>query len=288
MIILAAMCAWQFFGINNIKDLCQTRSSYGMGLNANQQKKILNLLRSKMEEKIEKYSRETSSMPFLTRLIQNDERVASYSLIHSWATTLGQSMYEELAVIISQGNCDESDNHVKMGGGISDSRKTVINGIMRDLRNGTREPDKIKESKEILATSNKGEKFQKEGNIADFYMSRNKQEYYFEIKTVKPNIDVFTASKKKMLDWVARKDKDIKSIVALPYNPYAPKPYARFTEQNLYDKKEEFLVGKEFWDFLGGKGVYEELLDLFDKVGKEYKTKLNKMLTEVGKIASRV
>ena len=70
-------------------------------------------------------------------------------------------------------------------------------------------------------------------------MNRKKQEYYFEIKTVKPNIDVFTASKKKMLDWVARKDKDIKSIVALPYNPYAPNPYARFTEQNLYDKNEE-------------------------------------------------
>ena len=259
-----------------------------MALSNTQQKNILNLLRSKMQEKIDKYSRETSSMPFLTRLIQNDERVASYSLIHSWATTLGQSLYEKLAVIISEGNCDESDTHVKMGGGISDLRKTVINGIMRDLRNGTREPDKIKESEEILATSNKGAKFQKEGNIADFYMNRNKQEYYFEIKTVKPNIDVFTASKKKMLDWLARQEIDIKSIVALPYNPYAPKPYARFTEQNLYDKKEEFMVGKDFWDFLGGDGAYEELLELFDKVGKEYKTKLNKMLTDIGKKASRV
>ena len=48
------------------------------------------------------------------------------------------------------------------------------------------------------------------------------------------------------------------------------------------------MVGKEFWDFLGGEGAYEELLDLFDQVGKEFKTKLHKMLKETGKLAARI
>jgi len=259
-----------------------------MGLSNNQKKKILILLRTKMDEKITTYSRETRSMPFLSRLVQNDEIVASYSLMISLATTLGQSLYEKLAVIIAQENSAKCASHVKLGGGISSQRKLKIEEIMRDLRNGTRNPDKIKETNEILSVSNKNSKFHKEGNIADFYMTRNGQEYGFEIKTVKPNIDVFTASKKKMLEWVAIRDKKIKSIVALPYNPYAPKPYERFTEQNLFDKNEEFMVGKEFWDFLGGEGAYEELLDLFDQVGKEFKTKLHKMLKETGKMAARI
>lgn len=28
-------------------------------------------------------------------------------------------------------------------------------------------------------------------------------------------------------------------------------------------------MGKEFWDFVGGKGAYEELLGVFKEVGEE-------------------
>jgi len=254
-----------------------------MTLSRIQEEKILQLLRTKMEEKIMHYSRETTSMPFMTRLVQDDELVASFSFMISLATTLGQSIYEKVAEIVASERSEESISHVKIGGSISPARKKIIGEIMNSLRNGEKLPDRKKESHQILSASNTNAAFQKEGNIADFYMKRNGQEYYFEIKTVKPNIDVFTASKKKVLEWVAIKNKEIKSIVALPYNPYAPEPYERFTEQNLLDRKEEFMVGDEFWDFLGGKGTYEQLLKLFEIVGVEYKTKLHQMLKDASK-----
>lgn len=241
-----------------------------------------------MEEKIKNYSRETTSMPFMTRLVQDNELVASFSFMISLATTLGQSIYEKVAEIIASETAEVSASHVKLGGSISPARTKIIGEIMNSLRNGEKDPDKKKESRQILAESNANATFQKEGNIADFYMKRDGQEFYFEIKTVKPNIDVFTASKKKMLEWVAIKNKEIKSIIALPYNPYAPEPYERFTEQNLLDKKEEFMVGDEFWDFLGGKGTYDQLLGLFEIIGKEYKTKLRAMLKEASKKIGRV
>jgi hypothetical protein len=40
-------------------------------------------------------------------------------------------------------------------------------------------------------------------------MKKDGIEHYFEIKTVKPNIDVFEKSKTKLLEWVARRRKAV-------------------------------------------------------------------------------
>lgn len=61
-----------------------------MALSNSQKDKILMLLEKKIDDKLRRYARETSSMPFLTRLIQDSEKVAAYSFIHSIATTLGR------------------------------------------------------------------------------------------------------------------------------------------------------------------------------------------------------
>jgi len=90
-------------------------------------------------------------------------------------------------------------------------------------RNGERESNIEHEIQEILSADPSNGKVQKEGRIADFYMKRDGIEQYFEIKTVKPNIDVFTKSKSKLLEWVARKRFAVKVFLAFPYNPYHPK-----------------------------------------------------------------
>ena len=115
----------------------------------------------------------------------------------------------------------------------------------------------------------------------DFYMKKNGKEYYFEIKTVKLNIDVFTKSKRKLLEWVARRRKPIKVFLALPYNPYHPKPYDRFTEQGVLERKKEFLVGKEYWDFIGGNNTFKDLLTLFDEIGKQFKIKIQQKIKTI-------
>jgi len=71
-----------------------------MTLNENQINEIKNLLRSKLNDKLSKYVRETTSMPFLVKLMQDSEKVASYSFIHSLATTLGMSVYEKISEIV--------------------------------------------------------------------------------------------------------------------------------------------------------------------------------------------
>ena len=114
-------------------------------------------------------------------------------------------------------------------------------------------------------------------------MKRDGQEHYFEIKTVKPNIDVFEKSKTKLLEWVARRRMPVNVYLAFPYNPYHPEPYSRFTEVGMMDAPHDFLVGEEYWNFIGGENTFSDLLDTFDQVGKTFKEKLEFKFKEIAK-----
>ena len=254
-----------------------------MSLSSNQKTEIKDLLVQKITDKLKRYARETTSMPFLTRIMQDSEKVAAYSFIHSVAITLGMSIYEDVSKIIAKENSEEAFTKMDIGGVLSKDQKSTIANIVRELRNGERKANKEQEIKEILTSSSENGKPQQEGRIADFYMKRKEIEYYFEIKTVKPNIDVFTTSKAKLLEWIARKRKPVKTILAFPYNPYYPEPYVRFTEQGLLERGEEFLVGEEYWDFLGGENTFKELLEEFDVVGKRFKEQIIEKIKQVAK-----
>lgn len=252
-----------------------------MALSQEQKIKIKDLLTEKIESKLKEYGRETTSMPFLARLIQDNEKIAAYSFIHSLATSLGMSIYEDVSVIIASENSQEAFRNYGVGGAISPSQKAVISKIINGLREGKRKSDIQQEAKEVLSASSLGGEFQKSGNIADFYMKRDNKEFFFEIKTVKPNIDVFESSKTKLLEWIARRRSSVKVFLAFPYNPYHPKPYSRFTEVGMMDHPNDFLVGDEYWNFIGGENTFPQLLEEFDKVGKEFKEKLGQKFKKI-------
>jgi hypothetical protein len=254
-----------------------------MPLTENQKENIQILLRKKLDKKLLKYGRETVSMPFLSRLIQDSEKIAAYSFIHSIATSLGMSIYEDVSKIITRETSDECFTRYGVGGVISDEQRIKIANIVKRLRSNPGTANIKSEIDEVLQASAENGEFLKSGNIADFYMRRNGEEYYFEIKTVKPNIDVFEKSKTKLLEWVARTRRRVNVFLAFPYNPYHPEPYSRFTEVGMMDPLNDFLVGEQYWDLLGGENTFNDLLSTFDSVGKEYKERLNKKFIEVAK-----
>lgn len=92
-----------------------------------------------------------------------------------------------------------------------------------------------------------------------------------DLKTAKPNIGNFKDFKRTLLEWIAiflskHPNANVHSYVAIPYNPYEPKPYERWTLKGMLDLDNELKVAEEFWDFLGGDGAYLKLLDCF-KIG---------------------
>ena len=94
----------------------------------------------------------------------------------------------------------------------------------------------------------------------------------------------FVALKKKLLRWIGLRlstDKDAEVIAALglPYNPYYPKPYTRWTKGNMYDSSQ-LMVGEDFWNFIAGENVYDEFIDIFKEVGDELREKIKEIAKE--------
>ncbi len=51
----------------------------------------------------------------------------------------------------------------------------------------------------------------------------------------------------------------------------------------MMDHPNDFLIGEEYWDFLGGRDTFPELLETFDEVGKKYKKQLTEKFKEIAK-----
>lgn len=255
-----------------------------MALTTQQSKQIKEYLVEKIRQKLTNYDPETNSMPFHFRLLGKD-RMALFSFIQSVNTILGTSIFEQVGKMIAEPRTKRAIGQYKeFEGYISSEAVLKIDHIMRDLRSASKKPDKEQETKEILALVHKGEMGKKLKKRVDLFVEmEDDTEYYFEIKSAKPNINEFTGIKKQMLDWVAMRGSEkpkakVKTIVAIPYNPYEPKSYERWTLQGLFDLREEVLVGVEFWDLLGGKGTYEDLLKVFEEAGLELYDEIDKKM----------
>jgi hypothetical protein len=78
------------------------------------------------------------------------------------------------------------------------------------------------------------------------------------------------------LEWVAANPTaNVQTLIAIPYNPYEPQPYNRWTMRGMLDLENELKVAEEFWDFIGGQGTYNELLDCFEKAGIELRPEID-------------
>jgi len=258
-----------------------------MALTTQQSKQIKEYLVEKIRQKLATYDPETNSMPFHFRLLGKD-RMALFSFIQSVNTMLGTSIFEQVGKIIAEPRAKCAMGQYKeFEGFVSSEAVLKIDIIMRDLRSASRTPDKEKETKEVLAVADRGKLGKKLKKRIDLFVEmKDGMEYYFELKSAKPNINEFTGIKKQMLDWIAMRGSknpkaNIKTIVAIPYNPYEPKPYERWTLQGLFDLRQEVLVGPEFWDLLGGKGTYEDLLKVFEKAGIELYDEIDKKMKAI-------
>jgi len=246
-----------------------------MSITEKQQIIIKDYLIEKIRNKLNNYNPETHSMPFHYRLLGKN-RMALFSFIHSINTMLGTSIFEKIGELILSDKAKEVKGQYRgLNGYISERAVICIDSILRDLKSTRRIPCKSKETEEILDVAKEGNLGNKIKKRVDVYAKMDDDtEYYFELKSAKPNINEFTGIKKQLLDWIAIRGSisqpvKIKTILAIPYNPYEPEPYQRWTLQGLFDLENEVLVGKEFWDFLGGSNTYEDLLNVFEEAGLE-------------------
>ncbi len=163
---------------------------------------------------------------------------------------------------------------------ITKEAQRVIQDIMDSLESGNSKPNKTAEIARILAVSQNGETSTIKPTKVDLFLQRDNDVYLIDIKTAKPNKGGFKEFKRTLLTWIAcfaykNPQLNIQSLIAIPYNPYAPKPYERWTMAGMLDLNAEIKVANEFWDFLGGTGSYELILSAFEEVGCEMRGEID-------------
>lgn len=234
----------------------------------------------KAKNKFQHYTPEPASMPFHTRLLGKD-RMALFSFIHSLNTNFGTSIFEPVALALASTTFKEAKSQATAGTQISETAQRIIQDIMDGLTAARLKPNKLNEVEAIRAVAQTGRMKTVKPTKVDIWLeSKDNQFYLFDIKTAKPNKGGFKEFKRTLLEWTAcvlaeHPNAKINTLIAIPYNPYEPKPYSRWTMAGMLDLENELKVADEFWDFLGGQGTYVQLLDIFERVGVELRPEIN-------------
>jgi len=251
-----------------------------MPLSKKQIKNIEEILKTSLRNKFQNYKPEPASMPFHTRLLGKD-RLALYSFIHSLNTNFGTSIFEPVGLALAQENFKLATSQATAGDHISTKAQNEIQKIIDGLTTAVSLPNKKEEIERIRKVCQAGEMIGVRPTRVDLMFETVNDEYYlFDIKTAKPNAGGFKEFKRTLLEWVAvilakNPKAKINTLIAIPYNPYEPEPYTRWTMRGMLDLENELKVVEEFWDFLGGKNTYNDLLGCFERVGIELRGEID-------------
>ena len=252
-------------------------------------KRVENTIQSALRRKLENYNPEPSHMPFHTRLLGKD-RMAVYSFIQSLNTNFGTAIFEQVAREIAVGAFAEVDSQYELKGEFSSGAQAEITTIINELTDCRRKPNHEREIKQIRANCRSGQRVEKRLRRVDVFLYDGKTHFLIDLKTAKPNVGGFEKHKQELLEWAAallyqHPDANVRTIIAFPYNPYAPKPYKRWTLRGMLEteNQSQLIVGEEFWNFLaGGEDIYSDLLDCFENVGRRMRGEIDDYFNSLG------
>ncbi|HUI30132.1 MAG TPA: TdeIII family type II restriction endonuclease [Candidatus Acidoferrales bacterium] len=250
-----------------------------MALSKDDKNRIVEVIKVCLRSKFENYKPETDNMPFHYRLLGKD-RMALFSFIQSLNTTFGASIYEPVALELARPTFKEVHCQYELGKTITSGAQNEIQKIMNNLSVGG-DVNKKEETEQIRNAAQKGKQNSLRSVKVDlFLISKSNEVFMFDLKTVKPNKGDFISYKRNMLEWLAiyffkNPQAKVNTLISIPYNPYEPEPYKRWTMKGMLDLKNEVKVADEFWDFLAGKGTYNELLDCFETAGIELRPEID-------------
>ena len=237
-----------------------------------QKQTIEGVIANSLRDKFSDYKPETKHMPFHTNLLGKD-RMALFSFIHSLNTNFGTRIFEPVALELARNSFVNRAHQATPPNMISSQAQAVIQTVMDDLSAATQDPAKAEELERIRAVCQKGDVREVKLTKIDIELQdSNDNIFWIDLKTAKPNKGGFREYKRTLLEWAAvalykNPDAKIHTLIAIPYNPYEPKPYDRWTMAGMLDLESELKVAEEFWDFIGGQDTYQDLLGCFERVG---------------------
>lgn len=190
-------------------------------------------------------------------------------------TSMGSELYPRLADALARDRFQNVVREHTTAGELNEAACNMIEQITTELREPGRQrdrriPNRVTELAAILNLRG-GEPAQR-SVIADLYVGDyTGGPLFVELKTPLPNLDIAAESKKKMLYFLALMERQnvagAKAFLGLTYNPFVTRAKYRHSFTNrIMDMEREVLIGSELWDYLGGPGAYNELLELVAEI----------------------
>jgi hypothetical protein len=246
-------------------------------MNKTSKEAIEGILRSCIDRTLERTKEAKTFRPFHEALLTK-ELIAASAFERSFSTSFGQGPIEEISQILALADGAESVRQKEVRVDITKGAEDEITRILKALRDGDGKPDWKKEIDRVLALK-KGDHIQVR-ILSDLWIKKDNKEAFISIKTVKPNIDQAEKAKHDMLMLKAH-NPDYVTYFGLYYNPGGPKreDYNWSIPGKIFDMKKDecVLIGQEYWDTIGGKETYKNLLEVFEKIGNETREKLKSM-----------
>lgn len=215
-------------------------------------------------------SKEGDLKPFHESLIPDGIlRVSEFE--RSFSTKLGTT-FEECAKLIAASTHRRAERGHRVAGHASPKAIKRIEEVVNAISSGGMRSKYPTLVKEIIALSKSGTGVRRI-SIADLHIeTKTGEELFFEIKSPKPNKGQCLEATARLLQIHAithEKYPKVKTFYATAYNPYGLKKedYKHSFAVNYMDIQNEVLVGKEFWDLVGGDGTYEDVLSIYQDVG---------------------
>jgi hypothetical protein len=198
------------------------------------------------------------------------EAIRIFAFERSFSTSLGTT-FEGCAKLIALDNHKEAERSKELVGKVSTKCLNELERV-RSVIDGGKSIDFLQKIKAVIAANDAEEVPIR--TITDLYLkTKSGKEFYFEIKSPKPNKGQAIEVTDRLLRTQALRrlgPPRVNTYFAMAYNPYGVRVNYKhsFAVKHL-DMKNQILLQDEFWDIVGGKGTFTELLEIYREVGKE-------------------
>ena len=192
----------------------------------------------------------------------------------SFSTSFGQRLVEEVSLLLALSSgassaIKQKETHIN----IDMAQANEIESHIKKIREGKLKGLWTDDLTSISSVEKINEPYRAK-IISDLWFQRDHKEYFFSIKTVKPNIDQTAEAKRDLLK-LKLNNNAANVYFGLYYNPWGehPESYAHRPAMSVFNFHEDevVLIGKKYWDAIGGDGAYEELLEIAKEAGEETK-----------------
>jgi hypothetical protein len=246
-------------------------------MDADAREQIVLILRDCVDRTIERTeSKDSTLRPFHEALL-TPEILKISRFERSFSTSFGQKAIEKISGVVASSAGRETERGRGYHLSITTGQENKINQIVTELRDGknARRPNWEGELTEVKEAG--GDRHEMDVTV-DLYVKKGDADCFYTIKTVMPNIDQTVEAKRLMLRLKAN-DPTCEAYYSLYYNPYGDcqADYAWGLPSGVFNMCNDpcVLIGREYWENLGGEGVYGELLEVFSEVGEYTRERLS-------------